>query len=284
MHSKNIDFLIKNKYIISMLTLSSIYRQKGEKLMKEKINWKSVVAGLILLLVGIGGILLDIFWLKTATHVWISIGCSLIASGLVILLTSLFVERRQESPLDVWGIKNIYPSRSRMNEDCDVSLRKAKYQVDIIAFGLTSFRTEQEKLTKKLLRNGVSFRIITMNPESPFVAQREKEENSADGQIKNTINSLIAWAEKLNGDNSHKGKIEIKGYSCMTLDFYWRVDDDIYVGPYWLGYLSQQTISYKFTGKTDQGFTMYSNYFDKIWNNSEILTTLVTASKPGKRK
>ena len=70
----------------------------------------------------------------------------------------------------------------------------------------------------------------------------------------------------------------------MTLDFYWRVDDDIYVGPYWLGYLSQQTISYKFTGKTDQGFTMYSNYFDKIWNNSEILTTLVTASKPGKRK
>ena len=61
--------------------------------MNEKYNWKSIVAGLVCLIIGIILILLDIFSFKTPQNLWISIGCSLIASGVVILLTSLFVER-----------------------------------------------------------------------------------------------------------------------------------------------------------------------------------------------
>ena len=243
--------------------------------MKETISYKSVIAGLVVLVIGI---ILIIYWKSYG----VSVGCSLIASSIVALLNSFFVERRVVSPLDVWGIKNIYPTRSRMNEDCDVSLSKAKYQVDIVAFGLQSYRTEQDQLTKKLLRNGVNFRIITMNPDSEFVTQREKEENGTPGQIKNTINQLIQWANKLNNEKGYKGKIEIRGYNCMTLDFYWRVDDDIYVGPYWHGRQSQQTISYKFSGKNDQGFNIYSAYFDELWNSNE-LTPLVTNTK-NKRK
>ena len=251
--------------------------------MKETINLKSIIAGCLTLLMGMVGIILDLLWIGTKTNLWISIGCSLIASGLVIVLTTLLVDRRMQSPLDVWGIKNIYPSRSRMNEDCDVSLSKAKYKVDIVAFGLQSYRTEQDKLTRKLLRNGVNFRIITMHPDSPAVVQREKEEKGTSGQIRNTISQLIDWANKLNQEKEYKGKIEIKGYNCMTLDFYWRVDDDIYVGPYWYGRQSQQTISYRFSGKTTQGFNIYSDYFDELWNNNEVLTPLVTPQQ-SKRK
>ena len=135
--------------------------------MKETINYKSVIAGLIVLVIGI---ILIIYW----ENYGVSVGCSLIASSIVALLNGLFVERKVVSPLDVWGIKNIYPSRSRMNEDCDASLAKAKYQVDVVAFGLQSYRTEQDKLTRKLLRSGVNFRIITMNPDSRFIEQRER--------------------------------------------------------------------------------------------------------------
>lgn len=239
--------------------------------MKEKYNWKSIVAGLIVLLIGICFILLDLFVTKTDTNLWISIGCSLIASALVIILTDVFVEKVKENPLEAWGIEQIYHSRSRMNDDCSISMNNAKYTVDVIAFGLKSFRTQQEKLTKRLLQQGVNFRIITMNPDSAFVNQREAEEKEQPGQIQNTIQQLITWADKLN-KQSKKGKIVVKGYSCMTLDFYWRVDDDLYFGPYWYGYPSQQTVSYKY-GK-GKGFVLYTEYFDKLWNDNELLTTL----------
>ena len=63
----------------------------------------------------------------------------------------------------------------------------------------------------------------------------------------------------------------------MTLDFYWRADNDVYVGPYWYGLGSQRTISYKF--EDGKGFEMYSDYFDKLWNNSELLTALTQKTK-----
>jgi hypothetical protein len=225
--------------------------------MKENLNWKTIAVGLIIL---VAGILTVVF----SKDYGVSIGCSLIASSVVALLNSLFVERKKVSPLDSWGIQNIYKSRSLMNKDCDISIDNAKRHIDIVAFGLKSFRTDYGNSALALLQKGVNIRIITMDPESKFVRQREIEEGEVPGQIKNTIEQLVEWAEKLNAESTN-GKITIKGYSCMTLDFYWRVDDDIYVGPYWYKYPSQQTISYKFT-KGD-GFDAYYEYFDRLWND-----------------
>lgn len=248
--------------------------------MKEKMNLKSIIAGLIVLILGILSVIADLTWLKTNKTWLISVGCSLIASALVILMTDLFVERIKENPLDPWGIKKIYQTRAKMNEDCSNSMNKAKYQVDVIAFGLKSYRTSQDRLTRKLLQKGVNFRIITMNPSSEFVLQREREEKENEGQIKNTISQLVKWANTLNSQSGN-GKIIIKGYSCMTLDFYWRVDNDMYIGPYWYGRNSQQTISYKYNDGI--AFDLYSDYFDELWNNTE-LTEILTEAKETKKE
>ena len=149
--------------------------------MKEKYNWKSIAAGLVCSLIGILLIPLDIFILKTPQNLWISIGCSLIASGVVILLTALFVERININPLEEWKISKIYATRAEKNADSDSELDKAKYQIDAVAFGLKSFRTKQHKKVETCLKNGVNFRILTMSPNSPFVSAREKEENEIDG-------------------------------------------------------------------------------------------------------
>ena len=65
--------------------------------------------------------------------------------------------------------------------------------------------------------------------------------------------------------NTHKssGHIKVKGYKCMTLDFYWRVDNEIYIGPYWYHIGSQQTITCKFL-KGKKGFDIYENYFESL--------------------
>ena len=248
--------------------------------MNEKYNWKSIVAGLVCLIIGIILILLDIFSFKTPQNLWISIGCSLIASGVVILLTSLFVERIKVNSLDEWSIKKIYATRSEKNADSDPNLNKAQYCVDGIAFGLSSFRSKYTKKVEQALRNGVNFRLITMDPNGDFIHFREKEEGEVEGNIQKSINDLVNWANKLN-NRKYKGKIVIKSYNCMTLDFYWRVDNTIYIGPYWYGYKSSDTITYSFT-KGGKAFNLYSEYFESLWEN-EGLTQIMTRQKILKR-
>ena len=237
--------------------------------MKGKYNLKSIITGLAIVLVGILTILLDVFILKTNQSIWISIGCSLLASGIVILAQTFLMEGKTIDPLEMWGLKKIYETRAEKNKDSDPKLKKAKKQVDAVAFGLKSFRTKYTDSVEKVLRNGVNFRILTMNPDAGnmFLKQRELEEQEVEGQIQNSINKLVEWADNLNS-KKYKGKIEIRGYKCMTLDFYWRVDDELYVGPYWYHVGSQQTITYKFTsGK--KGFKLYEKYFEDLWNDEE---------------
>lgn len=237
--------------------------------MKNKYDSKSIITGLLIIIIGIITILVDIFITKTERSIWISIGCSLLASGIVILATALLVDVKPVDYLEEWGLERIYKTRAEKNTDSDPKLERAKKQVDAVAFGLKSFRTTQSKRVEKALKNGVNFRILTMNPSenNAFLEQREKEENETIGQIKKSIEDLISWANVLNS-RPYKGKIEVRGYNCMTLDFYWRVDDELYVGPYWYGRGSQQTITYKF-GKDKRGFELYTEYFEDLWNDEE---------------
>ena len=97
----------------------------------EKINWKSIVVSLSVALIGVLLILWDIFGIKTVSHVWISIGCSLIASGMVIFLSALLVDRTKYDPLDDWKIQKIYSTRAERNSEADPNIDKAKYCIDI---------------------------------------------------------------------------------------------------------------------------------------------------------
>ena len=121
--------------------------------MKETYNWKSITTGLILLIVGGGLVLFDLFIAKSKTNLWISVGCSLVASALVILTQSLFLERIKENPLDEWGIDRIFLTRTEMNVESAPFLNKARYKLDIIAFGLKSLReTQTEKIENCLIK------------------------------------------------------------------------------------------------------------------------------------
>ena len=101
-----------------------------------------------------------------------------------------------------------------------------------------------------------------------FDSERDRLEKGRPGDIAASIKELVKWVNKLNALSPH-GKIEIKYYNAMTLDFYWRLDDELYVGPYLYNIVSQQTITYKYV-KGGRGFNMYSDYFESLWNNNEL--------------
>lgn len=239
-------------------------------IMKEKVNLRAIIVALIAVIIGI-----VIVFLLRFNAAWVGIGGSLIASGLVILLQTLFVDRIKINEIDKWGLERIYYTRSEQNTDTDPQLKKAKYQIDAVVFGLKSFRDKHGHLIEMCLNRGVNIRILTMDPEGEFIAQREREEKVSEGSIKQTIEQLVAWANQLNTQH-RKGRIEIKGYNCMTLDFYWRVDDTVCIGPYWYGTNSQQTITFRFNDDHGRGlgFKQYVEHFEKLWNEPSLSRTL----------
>ena len=267
---------------MSMACMEKLIRVKDVQKMKESYNWKSLFAGLGIIIVGM---VLGLISSNTKTPwdtIWLSIGCSLIASGLVIVMHDFFVERKKVSELDEWKVEKIYSTRAERNAEADPNIENARYCIDGIAFGLSTFRNMYGKRIEHCLKKGVQIRLLTMDPDGQFISFREKEEEAASGGIKNTITEMVKWADILN-QNSKKGKIVIKAYNSMTLDYYWRVDNDLYVGPYWYGYKSADTITYKFVAG-GRGFQHYGEYFEKLWEDKELCRVLTKVTDNAKKK
>lgn len=238
--------------------------------MKKSINPYAIIVSFGLIIIGILLILVDIFWTKSQSNVFVNIGCSLIASGLVLLFTALLIDYRKEyMAWSEWKLEQIFRTRADKNRDSDPKLEKHNLkQLDGIAFGLKSFRSNRRNDVLRCMQNGMDVRLLVMDPTSDFVKQRELEESAALGSISKSIWDLIEWAEELNRQSNY-GKIQIRFYDTMTLDFYWRLDDEIYIGPYMLDVESQQTITYKYV-KGGKGFQLYSEYFESLWNNKKF--------------
>ena len=96
-------------------------------------------------------------------------------------------------------------------------MKKAK-RIDVIAFGLRSWRDSQSRAIEKLLKSGCEIRILTMNPNCENLRQRERDELQEAGSISHTIKQLADWAKKLNA-RSYPGKIEIRYYDAQPLNF-----------------------------------------------------------------
>lgn len=244
---------------------------------QELIRAHTYISCLLGILFGCGIMFASKYWGHegTVSVVFFNIGLAIMTSFLVLGVQTFCSKPNQDNEItDTWKLTKIYEKRSEKNKDSDPRLDKAKEHVDVVAFGLKSFRENYTNKAEMALNKGCNFRIITMNPDSRFATQRDMEEHNVNGDIEKSIRDLIAWADNLNSSSGrrkkkNKGKIIIKGYDCMTLDFYWRVDDEIYFGPYQYGKGSSDTITFKFE-KGGRGFENYSQYFEKLWNDDSM--------------
>lgn len=123
----------------------------------------------------------------------ISIGASIVASALVIYIDSFYETkfRKIRDVMEKWRLVDIYKTRGAMNADCDEFQDKAKEAIDVIGFGLSSWRDSSSEKIKELLKNGVKIRILAPNPEGSFVVQRAVDEGKEPSSIKYDIERLI---------------------------------------------------------------------------------------------
>ncbi|MVO75745.1 hypothetical protein GOD97_13475 [Paeniclostridium sordellii] len=244
------------------------------KMFEHKIeNINATLINIIVL--GLGIILILIAIVSTGNEnieqIFLSIGSSLIASSIVVFLSSRYLvnQNKLTEIIQEWKMTGIFETRADMNRSSNFYLENNKNNLDIVAFGLKSFRDSKKEIIKEKINRGMRIRILTLSPNSEFLKEREKVEKEIEGQIKNTIIQLAKWVEDLQQNQLYKGQVEIRYYDSIPIDFYFGLDEVVFVGPYMYGVQSQQTISYEFK-RGGTGFNYYNEYFNKLWENNEF--------------
>lgn len=213
--------------------------------------------GCVLIIVGI------LFVDEKPKTIFISIGASLVASAVVGYLASfyMFKQKAEKEITETWGLRAIYKTRQKMNESCDKLVTEHSRCIDIMAFGLRSLRHAKSKEIENGVKRGLRLRVLAVSPQSEYLKQQDKIERKTIGSTANDILQLQEWIEHLN--EIRPGCAELRYYDSFPLEFYFRVDETLFVGPYQYGRDSQQTISSEY--KDGQVFSFYTSYFSDLW-------------------
>lgn len=239
---------------------------------KKYARTSKTLVEFIIALIGLVLILVDSLKLKIGALS--GIGTSLLASSIVVFLTDFLLGEDDE--ISKWGLVKVYSTRGEMNHSCDKFLQRAK-RVDAIAFGMRSWRSSQKQAIERILKQGGNIRIITMHPENEYIKAQEKDENATNGEIKNSITSLLKWADALNAKN-YPGKVYVRCHMHLPQDFMFLMDNRVFTGPYVYGKPSQQTVSFEYKS-TGDAYEYYSRHFEDLWSNSEFCHEYKTYGK-----
>lgn len=200
--------------------------------------------------------------------IFVSVGTSIIASAMVVFLSSRYLIRHRDiqEMFELWGIRGIFPTRAAMNPRADLTLNDLKHQLDLMSFGLLAFRHAIGSIIEAKVRNGLRVRILTVSPGSPFVVQHELDEGGVRDQIAHTIDDLDTWVKKLKAMSPDPSHVQIRFCERGMVQSYYRQDDYVYTGPYLYGKPSQQTISFEFK-KGGLGYKYWTAYFESLWSD-----------------
>ena len=235
---------------------------KGKSLELWSMNVTNVITGLC------GGILILIAIIigadKIPAVILLSIGTSILASTVVSALNSRYlIQQNNASQLvEHWGIDKIYQTRDEINTETNGLLTHTK-NLEICAMGLKGFRDAKGKIVEKRITEGMSLKILTLDPNSSFLHMVDQTEGVVSGATKADIESLIEWLTGLKELQIMEGQIQIKTYDHYPYDFYFNMDGVVFTGPY-QNKTSQQTITYKYAANT-RGANIYKSYFDSLW-------------------
>lgn len=211
--------------------------------------------------------------------VLLSVSCSMIASTVISVFICFYTDASDKKLVVVneWGIRNI-DIRSCMNLLINASLDSSRDKMDIAALGMTNFWAAKGELLKSKIKQGMTVRILTLDPTSPQVAVRENAEDVIKDSIKKSIENSIQWCEDIDNSEDNKGRIEIRLYDSQVLQTYQNIDGEVFIGPHEQSKPSQQTITYHFS-RGSKGAQYHEDVFERLWNNSGFCKPIVVKNK-----
>ena len=197
------------------------------------------------------------------------VGVTLLASGIVGTF-SVYIVKVQQSlregaeRLQDWGLIDIFPDRSNRSL-YDQFLQRCKERLDIQAETLGRFYEDFKDLLPELDRRGVGIRLLLLDPRSEQCQMRKHEEESSeranlDQAIKEQTSKYI---------NLNLKHMEIRWYSCTPSVNYFRVDDHVFFGSYFVGTVSRNSLTF-FSHSSSRVVEPYTSHFQKVWSKFSV--------------
>lgn len=220
-------------------------------------------------------ILLGYLLVVTGKPVKIGIGSSLVAAGVTgwvvfaYMLTSQRLSDRVRIVTD-FGFSNAFAARSvRIKPEYDQRLVRAHDAIDIMGFGLKTLR-EDYRDEFALWRERATVRILMLHPQYPdqshsYARQRDIEERDTPGSIEANVKRFLQEVSPLIG-SSGRHRFDIRLFKCLPSVNIFRVDDEMFWGPYLIGSQSRNNPTFV-VNKGGHIFTFLRSHFDAIWND-----------------
>jgi len=203
----------------------------------------------------------------TSSNIYISIGASLIAAGIVVFLDlwknfsiSKIFEKIQNI-INEGGIEQLFNKRDiDRYDDLVNNLTKS---IDICGYSLTGFFDSfSNKLKEKFQQNPrIKIRVIFVDCDSEASKTREKIEEKASGTLKSRFETFKNFFNSC--DN-----VEIRLIDFPLSSMIFRIDDALFVGPHFYKKQSKATL----TMELKRNKWMYDEYqkeFDRIWDDAK---------------
>lgn len=241
---------------------------------RKILNMPLILLNIITVLVGA---ILTVICLKKGLpdllyNVLLSVGCSLIATGIVSLITSVLMFNANEIKeiINEWRLKAIYKTKSEMNTKSNQYLDESREHIDIIAIGMTNFLSVKGNILKTKAKGGTAIRIISCNNQE-MLMQREKDESIVGksepiGTMKKEVLELSDWVKNAKNEGC---QISIKYHNSYPGFSYLRIDDHVFFGANLPLLKSQQNFAFEFQANGEGG-TYLINYFEQLWQDTSL--------------
>lgn len=239
----------------------------------------------VYLLLNVVVAVLGLLLIRTGNDVAGAVGASMVAAGIAgwVLFVWVLVNQEQARRLEVLarsGLVDAFPGRStRIKEQYDRRLADARQVIDIMGFGLRQLREDYHNDFARWARHA-RVRILVIDPEAPagalsHAAQRDIEENNPGGSIAQDVNEFLQQTANVRVE--YPDRFQVRLYTALPSINVFRVDDELFWGPYLVGTQSRNTPTF-LVGRGGALFDRITEHFDRLWSDDHFSHPPVTES------
>lgn len=198
----------------------------------------------------------------TASNIYVSIGTSLIATGIVVFLdlwkklTIKKITEKIQNVINESGIEQV--SKKRDLDRYDDLINDLKESLDICGYSLGGFFESFSDTIKS--KNKTKVRVLFVNPDSEASKKRAEIEGKSIVLFKEKFETFKNYFK----EDSH---IEIKTIDIPLSSMIYRIDEVMFIGPHFYKKQSKSTLTVELA-KNKWLFDEYQQEFNRMWDDA----------------
>lgn len=198
--------------------------------------------------------------------IYLSIGTSLMAAGIVMLLDlwkdlakNKMLERINNVILE-GGVDHVFSKRDL--DKYDDLINNLTNRLDIAGYSLNAFYESYADLIIDKLQKlpSISIRILIVDPDSKFSKHRAVLEGKNYESVKNSI-------QRLKQKFSICKSIQLRKIDSPLTTMFFRIDDVMFIGPHFYKRPSKSTLTFELN-KNGWLYEEYEREFEKLWRDA----------------